>query len=184
MLLQGRQFLLFTPWLYSRCSRQNCFNPSTAVQSALIRDLRAAMDPTLMATKCSAQAIGRSMGFMVVLNRYLWLTLADLKDADRKMLLNAPVTPSGLFGDAVESVTERFSEMQKRAKAMSHVMPRRSLQSSSARSHSSSAPRQAQGAARQPAVAPRPEPDFSFQPKQAVVRAWKETSGSEEEPAP
>lgn len=133
-----------------------------AVGADVIRDLRAATDLALMATKRSAQAIGRSMGFMVVLNRHLWLTLADLKDADRKTLLNAPVTPSGLFGDAVESVTERFSETQKRAKAMSHVMPRRSLQSPSARSRSSSAPRQAQGPARQPAVAPRPEPDARF----------------------
>ncbi len=30
--------------------------------------------------------------------------MAKLKGADRKVLLNAPVTPSGLFGDAVESI--------------------------------------------------------------------------------
>ncbi len=51
-----------------------------------------------------AQAIGRTMGFMVVQQRYLWLTLADLKDSDRKVLLNTPITPSSLFGDAVESI--------------------------------------------------------------------------------
>lgn len=37
------------------------------------------------------------MGFMVVLHRHLWLTLADLKDTNHKTLLNAPITPSGLF---------------------------------------------------------------------------------------
>ncbi len=74
-----------------------------------VKDLRAAMDFTLMATKRAAQAVGKAMGFMIVLQRHLWLNLADLKDADRKVLLKAPVTPSGLFGDAVESITERMT---------------------------------------------------------------------------
>ncbi len=69
-----------------------------------------ATDFALMATKRAAQSVGKAMGFMVVLQRHLWLNLADLKEADRKVLLNAPVTPAGLFGDAVESITERFAE--------------------------------------------------------------------------
>ncbi len=40
----------------------------------------------------------------------------------------------------MESITERFAEAQKHAKAMSHVMPRRSFQQQTARSRSSSAP--------------------------------------------
>ncbi len=103
---------------------------------------------------------------MVVLQRHLWLNLADLKEADRKVLLNALVTPSGLFGDAVESITERFAEAQKRAKAMSHVMPRRTFQQQTARSRSSSAPGFAQqrdiprpAPAVGTATAPRQEPD-------------------------
>ncbi len=47
-----------------------------------VNDLRAATDFALMATKRAAQAIGRTMGFMVVQQRHLWLTLANLKDAD------------------------------------------------------------------------------------------------------
>ncbi|MGL4351039.1 MAG: hypothetical protein ACRCT2_10830 [Plesiomonas shigelloides] len=74
---------------------------SGSLEADATRDLRAATDFALMATKRTAQAIGRSMGFMVVLHRHLWLTLADLKDADRKSLLNALITPSGLFGDVV-----------------------------------------------------------------------------------
>ncbi len=54
-----------------------------------VNDLRAATDFALMATKRAAQAIGRTMGFMVVQQRHLWLTLADLKDADRKVLLRS-----------------------------------------------------------------------------------------------
>ncbi len=105
-----------------------------------MKDLRAATDFALMATKQAAQAVGKAMGFMIVLQRYLWLNLADLKVADHKVLLNTPVTPSGLFSDAVESITEHFVEAQKRAKAMSHVMPRRAFQQQTTRSRSSSAP--------------------------------------------
>ncbi|RXN26234.1 translation initiation factor IF-2-like protein [Labeo rohita] len=52
-----------------------------------------ATDFMLMATKHTAQAIVRAMGFMVVQQRHLWLNFADLGDADRKVLLNAPITP-------------------------------------------------------------------------------------------
>lgn len=125
-----------------------------------IRDLRSATDLALLATKRSAQAIGRSMGFLVVLHRHLWLTLSDVQEADRKTLLNAPISPAGLFGDAVEKVTERYSETKK-AKAMSHVIPRRapSQPQPQPRSRSSSASgRQPQAAARRQ-TAPRPGPD-------------------------
>ncbi len=77
-----------------------------ALTAEATKDLRTATDFALMATKRVAQAVGKAMGFMVVLQRHLWLNLAALKEADRKVLLNAPVTPSGLFGDAVESITE------------------------------------------------------------------------------
>ncbi|XP_016101950.1 uncharacterized protein [Sinocyclocheilus grahami] len=85
-----------------------------ALTAEAVKDLRAATDFALMVTKRAAQAVGKAMGFMVVLQRHLWLNLADLKDADRKVLLKAPVTPSGLFGSAVESITERFAEAHER----------------------------------------------------------------------
>ncbi len=137
-----------------------------ALTAEATKDLRAATDFALMATKRAAQSVGKAMGFMVVLQRHLWLNLADLKEADHKVLLNAPVTPSGLFGDAVESITERFAEAQKRAKAMSHVMPRRAFRQQTARSRSSSAPGSSQrrdiprpAPAGGTATAPRQEPD-------------------------
>lgn len=75
-----------------------------SVDADVVRDLYAATDFNLMATKRSAQA----MGFMVVLHSDFWLTLADLKDAGCKTLLNAPISPFGLFGDAMASVIEVF----------------------------------------------------------------------------
>ncbi len=42
--------------------------------------------------------------------RHLWLILSDIKDRDRVFLLDAPLLPSGLFGDAVDSVVDRQQE--------------------------------------------------------------------------
>ncbi len=75
---------------------------------ATLRELRSATDLALRATKTTAQAIGRSMASLVVLERHLWLTLTEIKDADRVSFLDAPISPSGLFGPAVKGFAERF----------------------------------------------------------------------------
>ena len=63
-------------------------------------ELRRATDLSLRATKQTARAIGRSMASLVTAERHLWLNLTGIKDKDRTFLLDAPVSPSGLFGDA------------------------------------------------------------------------------------
>ena len=90
-----------------------------------IRELRRATDLSLRATKETARAIGRSMAALVATERHLWLNLADIKDKDRSFLLDAPVDPSGLFGDAVNSVVERFQESKKQAEVFKKFLPRR-----------------------------------------------------------
>ncbi len=87
---------------------------------ATLRELRSATDLALRATKTTAQAIGRSMASLVVLERHLWLTLTEIKDADRVSFLDAPISPSGLFGPAVEGFAERFTEAQNASQAMRH----------------------------------------------------------------
>lgn len=57
----------------------------------VFKDLHKATDFAFKATKKTAQASRRSMGFMV-LHRHLWLTLTELKDADRKALFLPPVS--------------------------------------------------------------------------------------------
>ncbi len=93
---------------------------------ATLRDLRSATDLGLRATKTTAQAIGRSMASLVVLECHLWLTLTEIKDADRVSFLDAPISPSGLFGPAVEGFAEHFTEAQKASQAMRHFLPKRS----------------------------------------------------------
>lgn len=91
----------------------------------------------LMATKRLAQAVGQFMALMVVLQRHLWFNLADLRDTDRKLILKASVSPSGLFSDALETIIECFTEAQKHAKSMSQMMPRWAFQLQPERSHPS-----------------------------------------------
>ncbi len=63
------------------------------------------------------------MAAPVVTERHLWLNLSQIKDKDRAFLLNAPISPSGLFGGAVNSVVDRFLETKKQA-AVQQYLPR------------------------------------------------------------
>ncbi len=91
-----------------------------------IAELRRATDLSLQATKETARAIGRSMAALVATERHLWLTLSQISDKDRVFLLDAPILPSGLFGDAVNTVVDRFQEAKKQAAAFQRFLPRRS----------------------------------------------------------
>ena len=91
-----------------------------------LTDLRSATDLSLRATKSAAQAIGRSMASLTVTERHLWLTLADMSERERAVFLNAPLSPTGLFGPAVSGIVDRFSEVQKASQAMNLFLPRRS----------------------------------------------------------
>ncbi|KAK2860295.1 hypothetical protein Q7C36_004461 [Tachysurus vachellii] len=78
--------------------------------TADIEELRRTADLTLRATKHTARAVGRSMAALVATEGHLWLTLSDLPDKDRAVLLDAPMAPPGLFGDAVTAVVNKFQE--------------------------------------------------------------------------
>ncbi len=65
-------------------------------------------DLALRATKQAATAMGRSMAAMVVTERHLWVNLADLRKKEKGFLLDAPISPSELFGTSVETVVEKF----------------------------------------------------------------------------
>ncbi len=129
---------------------------------ATLRELRSATDLALRATKTTAQAIGRSMASLVVLERHLWLTLTEIKNADRVSFLDAPISPSGLFGPAVEGFAERFTEAQKASQAMRHFLPKRSSPAA-AQSRPRTAPTQ-QPAKPAPAVS-APQPARTQQPR-------------------
>ncbi len=97
------------------------------ISSSDVGELRRTADLALRATKETARAIGRSMAAMVAAGRHLWLTLSDMKEKDRVVLMDAPLAPSGLFGDAVDSFVNRFQEASKQVAAFQRFLPRRSI---------------------------------------------------------
>ena len=66
------------------------------------------------------------MAAMVVTERHLWVNLADIGRKERGFLLDAPVSPSELFGTSVETVVEKFREARTRSAAFKSFIPRRS----------------------------------------------------------
>ncbi len=78
--------------------------------------LRTAADLALAASKKVAQGIGCSKGRLVVLHHHLWLTLTEIRDAEKKQLLKA-----SLLG-----VTVEYTEALKQSKQLPHLLPKRS----------------------------------------------------------
>ncbi len=64
------------------------------------------------------RSLGRAMSTLVVQERHLWLCLTDME-------LNDPVSQTGLFGDAVESISQLFSAAQSQTEVIRHIMRRR-----------------------------------------------------------
>ncbi len=129
-----------------------------------LAELRRAADLSLRVTKETARAIGRSMAAMVATERHLWLNLSGIKEKDRAFLLDAPISPSGLFGDTVNMVADRFQEAKKQSAAFKQYLPRRSKSKKAALSgrpqpSSSSSYRQV----RKESVASRAPPQGSWQ---------------------
>ncbi len=91
----------------------------------VLQELRTATDLTLRATKVTARALGQTMSTLVVQERHLWLTLADMKESDKHRFLDSPISQAGLFGEAVEDFAQQFSAAQKQMEAF-RILPRRS----------------------------------------------------------
>ncbi len=120
----------------------------------VLSELRTATDLALRATKVTARSLGRAMSTMVVQERHLWLCLADMKEADKARFLNAPVSQTGLFGDAVENFAQQFSAAQKQTEAIRHILPRRAAAASTR--PPAAVPRSTRRRGRPPAAAPAP----------------------------
>ncbi len=91
-----------------------------------VAELRRTTDLALRATKQAATAMGRSMAAMVVTESHLWVNLADLGKKEKGFLLDAPISPSKLFGTFVKMVVENFREARAHSAAFKTFIPRRS----------------------------------------------------------
>ncbi|KAI2656602.1 ORF V: Enzymatic polyprotein [Labeo rohita] len=97
-----------------------------------MEELRAATDFALRATKVTARSLGQVMSTIVVQERHLWLTLAQMADVDKSRFLDAPISQGGLFGDTVEDFAQQFSAVQKQTETIKHILPRRDIPTMSA----------------------------------------------------
>lgn len=66
----------------------------------------------------SCSVLGRAMASFVVLECHLWLNLMEIKDTDKAAFLDSPVSPTSLFGPAVDRFTEHFTAAQKTLQAV------------------------------------------------------------------
>lgn len=54
---------------------------------------------------------------MVIKERHLWVNMANIGEKEKGFVLNAPVSPSELFGTSVEVVVDKFKEVKVQAAA-------------------------------------------------------------------
>ncbi len=92
----------------------------------VLQELRTATDLALRATKVTARALGQTMSTLVVQERHLWLTLADMRESDKHRFLDSPISQAGLSGEAVEDFAQQFSAAQKQTEVFRYILPRRS----------------------------------------------------------
>ncbi len=69
-----------------------------------VKELRRATDLALRATKHTARAVGRSMAASVAAECHLWLNLTEIREKEKVFLMDAPISQSGLFGEAVSAM--------------------------------------------------------------------------------
>ncbi len=97
----------------------------TGLTPNAVKELRRATDLALRATKHTARAVGRSMAASVAAERHLWLNLTEIREKEKVFLMDAPISQSGLFGEAVSAVVDKFRSAKTQSAALKQFMPRR-----------------------------------------------------------
>ncbi len=97
----------------------------TGLTPEAVKELCRATGLALRATKHTARAVGRPMAGSVAAERHLWLNLTEISEKEEVFLLDAPISQSGLFGEAVSSVVEKFRSAKTQSTALKQFMPRR-----------------------------------------------------------
>ncbi len=97
----------------------------TGLTPEAVKELRRATDLALRATKHTVHAVGHSMVGSVAAERHLWLNLTEIREKEKVFLLDAPISHSGLFGEAVSCVVEKFRSAKTQSADLKQFMPRR-----------------------------------------------------------
>ncbi len=123
-----RQVWPSTRWPSFRPTRRTSWRRWTKGPAWLLKPWRSpeATDLALRATKHTARAVGRSMAASVAAERHLWLNLTEIREREKVFLMDAPISQSGLFGEAVSAVVDKFRSAKTQTAALKQFMPRRS----------------------------------------------------------
>ncbi len=141
----SRQASPFSPSLTRACARIHRLNSRRiicflaihtmailhAYQADVLKEIRGDWSDSggckraLRATKHTARAVGRPMAGSVAAERHLWLNLTEISEKEEVFLLDAPISQSGLFGEAFSSVVEKFRSAKTQSTALKQFMPRR-----------------------------------------------------------
>ncbi len=97
----------------------------TGLTPEAVKELRRVTDLALRATKHTARAVGRSMAASVAAERHLWLNLTEIREKEKVFLMDAPISQSGLFGEAVSAVVDKFCSAKTQSAALKQFMPGR-----------------------------------------------------------
>ncbi len=126
---------LLPPYTLWRCCRfirprhwRTCMRGGHAPE--VLKELCTPTDLALQATKVTARSLGCVMSTMVVQERHLWLCLADMGETDKMQFLNALVSQTSLFIDAVENFTQQVFAAQMQTQAIRYILARRAAPAS------------------------------------------------------
>ncbi len=92
-----------------------------------VKELCKATDLALRATKHTIRGVGRWMAGSVGAEHHLWVNLTDIRDKKKVFLLDSHISQTGLFGEVVSSVVEKFSSQAVHAQEdegpLKHYLP-------------------------------------------------------------
>ncbi|KAJ8007829.1 hypothetical protein DPEC_G00098260 [Dallia pectoralis] len=85
---------------------------ATSISAKELVDISRLSGTILHLNQAHAVCAGGTMATAAVTQRHLWLSLSSLKECQKAALLNAPVSTTGLFGEAVETATLTFKKVE------------------------------------------------------------------------
>ncbi len=86
-----------------------------------VKELRKTTDLALRATKHTVCAVGCPVAGLVASERHLWLNLTEIRE--KVFLLDAPISQTGLFGEAVSLVVANFALLNNRRQLLNSSCP-------------------------------------------------------------
>ncbi len=107
---------------------------SREIPPLAVKELRRATDLALRATKHKARAVGCSMEGLLTAEHHLWLNLTEIREKEKPVLLDAPISSSGLLGDVVNTIVDKFKAVKTQSAAFKQFMLRCAREPASASS--------------------------------------------------